>query len=91
MEVWHLTFRKHGSLLFERNKMRLSFAVPWEKGLKVWDRPGKICGLTTGSVRGCALEGCRGPRVYVRWPDGHMTMPCSRGLKDRDDGAFQIE
>lgn len=46
----------------------------------VWDRTGKIRGVTTGGARHCQLEGCSGLRICVRWPKGNNTWPCSRGL-----------
>ncbi len=47
-------------------------------------------GVTTGGTRKCQMEGCLGRRYGVRWPDGKMTWPCSKGLRDRDDGSLQI-
>lgn len=29
--------------------------------------------------RPCSLEGCTGVRMYVKWPDGKHTYPCSKG------------
>lgn len=37
-------------------------------------------GVTTGSTRKCTMHGCTGLRVFVKWPDGHWTWPCSKGL-----------
>lgn len=48
-----------------------------------------LVGRTTGTARQCQLEGCRGLRIGVRWPDGHITWPCSKGLEDTADG-FRI-
>ena len=50
------------------------------KGTVVYDRAGKIKGRTTGSNRFCRLEGCPGTRIGVRWPDGKITWPCSKGI-----------
>jgi hypothetical protein len=36
------------------------------------------------------MEGCLGRRLYVRWPNGKLTMPCTKGLKSREDGDLQI-
>lgn len=59
-------------------------------GTKVWGRKGtlyeKVCGVTTGSVRRCQLESCGGTGVYVKWPDGKITIPCSNGLVSSKDG-----
>ncbi|MBF3053552.1 hypothetical protein HKW90_03945 [Pseudomonas aeruginosa] len=56
----------------------------------VYDQAGGEAGMATGAVHRCRMEGCRGERVSVRWPDGHFTYPCSRGLVLRTDGARQI-
>lgn len=56
----------------------------------VYDKAGAEAGLVTGSVHRCRMEGCRGNRVSVRWPDGRTTYPCSRGLVYRADGARQV-
>jgi len=54
------------------------------KGTKVFGMKGTsfetVAAEATGSTRYCALEGCNGDRIYVRWPDGKLTMPCSKGL-----------
>lgn len=46
----------------------------------VWSRDGKVAGKATGSQHPCQMEGCRGQRVSVKWPDGSRTFPCSRGM-----------
>lgn len=48
--------------------------------------PGKL----TGGERACTLEGCRGKRIGVRWDDGKLTWPCTRGMFIREDGQWQI-
>ena len=61
------------------------------KGTRVYNRDGEAFGLATGGYpRHCTLEGCRGVRYGVRWPDGELTYPCSKGLIDRNDGSFQL-
>lgn len=48
-------------------------------------------GKTLGSVRRCQLEGCSGVRVTVRWSDGTITYPCSKGLEWNDaEGCWII-
>lgn len=50
-------------------------------------------GRRRGEVRGgrnCQMEGCLGTRLCTLWPDGHMTWPCTRGMKVRKDGHWQI-
>lgn len=59
------------------------------KGKPILDRDGTTTGIATGSTRSCQLEGCMGIRVMVRWPDGHRTWPCSKGLLETP-GGFQI-
>lgn len=51
-----------------------------KKGMKVWSRDGKLRGEMTGGFRFCRLEGCSGRRLGVRWPDGKVTFPCTKGL-----------
>lgn len=48
----------------------------------IYDRSGKERGKTTGGTRQCKLEGCSGCRIGVRWPNGEITWPCSKGLKN---------
>jgi len=43
-------------------------------------RDGRTIGHTLGGKRPCALEGCRGMRMSVRWPDGKLTYPCTDGM-----------
>lgn len=52
-------------------------------GEKVVSRGGKHIGYTTGAVRRCALEGCNGLRIVVRWNKGNITYPCSAGMERR--------
>ena len=56
----------------------------------VYTREGNECGTATGATRRCQLEGCTGRRITVKWADGKRTMPCTKGLKTRADGHFQI-
>jgi len=41
----------------------------------------QIVGKPTGSTRVCRLEGCTGRRMGVRWSDGKLTFPCTKGMK----------
>ncbi len=61
-----------------------------DKGTRMYNREGTEFGLATGGTRKCQMESCLGIRVGVRWPDGQLTWPCSKGLIDRDDGMFQL-
>jgi hypothetical protein len=48
-------------------------------------------GVLTGSSRRCQLEGCLGVRLYVRWDDGKLTMPCTKGMTYDDvAGSWKI-
>lgn len=57
---------------------------------QVFDQAGTTAGLATGANHACRMDGCSGQRVSVRWPDGALTFPCSRGLIARADGSRQI-
>jgi hypothetical protein len=56
----------------------------------IWSQDGREYGERTGGTRRCPLEGCTGLRIYVRWPDGRITYPCTKGLIERSDGTWQI-
>jgi len=47
---------------------------------KIWARDKELAGKPTGAQRRCQLEGCLGRRIGVRWPDGRITWPCSKGM-----------
>ena len=53
-------------------------------GIRVYPRDyqktKESCGTATGSTRRCRLEGCTGIRVMVRWPNGKVTWPCTKGM-----------
>ena len=55
-------------------------ADPWGAGFKVYTIDGKTIGHTTGNLGSCTLAGCTGLRVGVKWPDGKITKPCSKGM-----------
>jgi hypothetical protein len=50
------------------------------KGERVISRDGKHVGKTTGAVRLCQMEGCRGERLTVKWANGKHTHPCTKGM-----------
>ncbi|MEW5936010.1 MAG: hypothetical protein AB1816_20705 [Bacillota bacterium] len=56
----------------------------------VRSRDGGLEGAVTGRTWRCRLEGCRGVRVEVRWPDGTVTRPCSAGMREVEPGVWQI-
>lgn len=63
--------------------------IEWYGSKHVYSRSGKLKGDIIGTTP-CALEGCRGIRLIVRWPDGKSTRPCSKGCETRPDGDLQI-
>jgi hypothetical protein len=57
----------------------------------VYSKGGKEAGRIVGVGKLCTLEGCRGWRLPVRWADGKLTWPCTRGMAVRaQDGQWQI-
>lgn len=66
----------------------------FDVGDRVYGRVGSDYESVSGEIRGaslrCPLGGCNGIRVIVRWPDGHMTRPCSRGLQEIGPGQYRI-
>ena len=59
------------------------------QGEKVKSSMGVETGITTGHTRHCQMHGCNGIRIDVRWPDGKLTRPCSKGM-DYKNGEWQI-
>ncbi len=43
------------------------------RGERVYNEGATQHGLTTGGIRPCTLEGCRGDRIAVRWPNGERS------------------
>ena len=73
-----------------------ALANPWTEGTRIYGRAGSkhadVFGVATGHTRQCTMEGCRGIRVRIVWPDGKATLPCTRGLgPGPTEGTFQIE
>jgi hypothetical protein len=52
-------------------------------------RAARIKGRIVGD-RDCNLESCRGVRFAVRWPNGKLTWPCTRGMEVTRSGDYQI-
>jgi hypothetical protein len=49
----------------------------------VYGRSGSPYATRKGRVVGerpCQLEACGGTRLAVRWPNGHLTWPCTKGM-----------
>ena len=61
-----------------------------EIGDRVRTREGDEVGTVRGNTERCSLEGCHGTRIFVRWPDGHFTKPCSEGLRQVRAHEYQI-
>lgn len=47
----------------------------------------KFHGKPTGTTFRCRLTGCTGTRVGVRWPAGHITYPCTKGMEFSPKGT----
>lgn len=62
-----------------------------EAGTVVHGRGDYGSGFATGKTRRCSMAGCSGLRIIVWWPDGHITMPCSKGMTQNEDGSWRIE
>ena len=55
-----------------------------EKGVTVYSRDAKKKkGKTTGGGYRCQMSGCMGMRLGVKWEDGKMTFPCTKGMLRR--------
>lgn len=61
-----------------------------DRSKRVYSLDGRASGRIVGGGDFCRLEGCAGVRVSVRWSDGKLTRPCSKGLKKRKDGHYQV-
>jgi uncharacterized membrane protein len=59
------------------------------KGDAVWSRGRTDRGTATGGSRRCQLEGCNGICVGVKWANGKMTWPCTRGMAQLE-GEWEI-
>lgn len=56
----------------------------------VLNREGTQSGTVFSTSRRCRMDGCAGIRIGVRWPDGHRTYPCSRGMREISADTWQI-
>lgn len=62
-------------------------------GKKLYGRKGTSSARIAGTITNtsmCRLEGCRGLRLHVRWPDGHRTYVCTKDCDQRKDGHYQL-
>lgn len=57
---------------------------------KVYSSDGTVVGINTTTGYRCRMEGCTGMRITVKWPDGNVTRPCTKGMFTRPDGHRQI-
>lgn len=62
------------------------------KGARILSEDGKHVGhIMTGHLSQCTLEGCSGQRIAVKWKDGKITKPCTKGLMwDEKRNAWRI-
>jgi hypothetical protein len=59
-------------------------------GTRVWSYTGREFGLTLGwTPRQYTGEAGNSDRIAVYWPDGQVSWPCTRGIRDRG-GKWQI-
>lgn len=56
----------------------------------VLSRDSTQTGIPTGKTRSCQLDGCRGVRIGVRWPDDSITWPCQNGIEFIDKQTDRI-
>jgi hypothetical protein len=47
-------------------------------------------GVLTGASHPCSMAGCTGMRITVRWPDGHWTFPCTKGMTPVTEDTWRI-
>jgi hypothetical protein len=47
-------------------------------------------GVVIGPSTSCRARGCPGTRLPVRWPNGHITYPCTTGLRRLADGNYRV-
>jgi len=51
----------------------------------ILNRTSTQVGVVIGGGEECNLGGCGGVKLSVRWPDGRLTRPCTKGLTDVPD------
>ncbi len=56
----------------------------------VYSLDGGVAGVAKSRGYRCQMEGCRGLRLVVKWPDGQTSRPCTKGMFTRPDGELQI-
>lgn len=58
-----------------------------EKNITVYSKDGQKKGKTTGGSKTCKIDGCLGRCIAVRWDDGALTYPCTKGMEYTDNGT----
>lgn len=61
-----------------------------EPDAKVHSSTGVEVGRATGNYHECSMHGCGGQRVSVRWPNGQITFPCSKGMIKERGGDWRL-
>jgi hypothetical protein len=61
----------------------------YAKNTPVLSRDGKKKGKLTGGSRHCGMSGCSGKALSVRWEDGKLTYPCTKGM-EYTNGTWKI-
>jgi hypothetical protein len=56
----------------------------------VFSSDGMKKGVVLGETLRSCFEGCRGPRLSVKWEDGRVTFPCVAGMVELFDGSLKI-
>lgn len=69
----------------------IQFPVPniYAKGTPVLSKDGTKKGKLTGGYRHCGMAGCTGKALAVRWEDGKLTYPCTKGM-EFNNGTWKI-
>lgn len=63
---------------------------PQTEPVVVWSKDRVEQGRATGGERECRMEGCRGRRIVVKWPNGKITHPCTKGMRAISDTEWEI-
>lgn len=61
-----------------------------QAAVAVYNADGSIKGTAKPHGYRCQMDGCTGKRLVVKWPDGKVTRPCTKGMFTRQDGNWQI-
>lgn len=62
-----------------------------EMEMNILSRSGNMRGEIVNPMwQKCRMEGCTGWRMRVKWENGEVTCPCSKGCKTLDEHTLQI-